>query len=340
VRFGESRRADRTGPAGSAVAASALASLAAAALASLAAAACSRDPVPRGELTPEVSTMLGHLPGDARAIIGINSARARKVPSLGRLLAWLPDAPLDPALAGACALDPDRAVDQVVATIGPAGADGAERLFVAMKGGFTRESIASCLARSDREARPAITLEGAVTAYTAQRAKRYIYWPAGDVAIVSPDAPDSRAALDQLIAGGQAKQDARLMSYVSRVRTGAAFWMAGPMPPRVVQRLAGLGPSAVAIEGFFVSVDGEDGEAEPIRLLVGLRLGGVKHARAAERAFRLQRAELARAIPDERAGAIVNRLEISRSGAEVALRASLTGAESEMLLDVLTPFLP
>ncbi|HKE20050.1 MAG TPA: hypothetical protein VKB80_34485 [Kofleriaceae bacterium] len=324
MRTGDRRRAARV------QAAVALATAAAATGAcAVAWPACGKDDLPEGEITGEVATMLEHLPGDAWAVIGIRAARARAVPALARLLEWMPAPPVDRAIAENCGLDPRRGADLAVATLG--GGPGAERVFVAIRGSFTRDSVATCVNElSDRtgEAIP-ITQEGSLTVYGARHKRSHIYWPTREVAIAAPLADDAPAALAALVEQAGVRTDARLMSYVGRVRTGAAFWMAGPLPAAVQKQLARL-PGAPALQGFFASADGE---GSGVRVILGLRLAGAKQAEAAAVTFRDERAELAASAADPRAAAIVEKVEVTQGGSDIALTASLTPEEAALLID-------
>jgi hypothetical protein len=302
-------------------------------------AGCGQDRAPPGEVTPEVATILGHLPGDAWAVVGINAARVRAIPALAPLLDWLPKPPLDPKIVARCGLDSRQGIDRAIATLGGGGRPDA--IHLALQGSFSRHSIDDCVADLSSESDQPIVArqEGSLTAYTVAGKKSHVYWPVGEVLIVAPDAVDQAAALNLLVGAESVKASSRLMGYVGRVRTGAAFWMAGPLPPEVQKQMAGFGPGVPALQGFFLTVDaageGKDSsQGEAVRALLGLRLAREKEARAAAEAFRDQRGALASAAPDPRAGAIVKKLEVSQSGSEVALRVSLTAAEVELLADL------
>jgi hypothetical protein len=303
--------------------------MAAAALAALGPAAACGDEPSGGEVTPEVATMLEHLPGDAWAVVGIRASRARQVPALSRLLEWLPQEPIGAAIARHCGVGQRSGIDLAIAAIG--GDAAPDRAFVAMRGSFTRDSVATCvtdLADVTGET-IAVTQEGSVTAYSRREDKRHVYWPTREVAIVAPHAGDAPAALDALFKQAGVTTDSELMGYVGRVRTGAAFWMAGPLPPEVQNRLAGLGSGVPALKGFYLTADGE---AAGVRFSLGLRLASEKEAEAAARTFREEKSELARAAPDARA--MVDKIEVAQSGTDLALEAVLTSAETETLIDL------
>jgi hypothetical protein len=107
--------------------------------------------------------------------------------------------------------------------------------------------------------------------------------------------------------------------------------MAGPLPPEL---RTGFGPGLPALEGFAAVVDAE--KADPIRLILRLRLAGEEDAGTAARAFRDQRVELGAALPDPRAAAIAEKLQVSRSGREVILQVSLTSSEADLLVGLLS----
>jgi len=301
--------------------------------AAFAAAGCRDAPVPPGEVTPEVSAILSHLPGDAWAVIGINAARARAVPALSRLLEWLPPAPLAAEIVDGCGLDARRRIDLAVATLGRAASP--EAVFVGATGTFSRDSVATCLADLARTGQPIATAqEGAVTAYGARGDKGHIYWPTAEVAVMSPRAQGAAAALGEIANQGGVMRNEALMSYVSRARTNSALWMAGPLPPAMQERLAGFGPGVPALRGFFMSADGDESGA--VRVLLGLRVAGEKQAKAAAEAFRSQRAALAAQLPgDARAAAIAKRIEVARSGSDVVLQVTLTAPEVDMLVQLI-----
>jgi hypothetical protein len=282
-------------------------------------------------VTAEVATMLEHLPGDAWAVVGIRAARVRAVPALARVLEWMPAPPVERAIAENCGLDPRRGADLAVATL--AGSAGAERVFVAIKGSFTRDSVASCTGALSERTGAAIPVmqDGSLTVYGTRRQKSTIYWPTREVAIAAPLSSDAPAALAALVDQAGVRTNATLMSYVSRVRTGAAFWMAGPLPPEAQKRLARL-PGVPALQGFFASADGE---GKGVRVLLGLRLAGDKEAEAAAQAFRDERGALAAAVSDPRAAAIVKKLEVTQGGSDIALQASLSAAEAALLIDLI-----
>ena len=298
-----------------------------------AAAACGKDSLPAGEVTPEVATMLEHLPGDARAVIGIHAARVRAVPALARLLEWLPEAPVPPVIAQSCGLDPRRGLDLAVAAIGGSGAP--DSVFVAMKGSFRRDTIGSCIIELADRTGDAMTAvqDGSVTVYGARKERGHVYWPTRHIAVVAPQAEKPVEALNQIAGQPGVRTDERLMSYVGRVRTRAAFWMAGPLLPEAQKRMTGFGPGVPALQGYFVTVDG-DGDGRTVRATLGLRLAGEKEAEAAARAFREQRGALAAAAGDPRAAAVVKKLELAQGGSEVVLQVKLDPAETSLLIDM------
>ncbi len=310
----------------------AVGALAAAAIAS-SGAACGKDSLPTGEVTREVATMLEHLPGDAWAVIGIHAARVRAVPALARLLEWLPEAPVPPVIAESCGLDPRRGVDLAVATIGGGGAP--DSVVVAMKGSFRRDTIGTCIIELADRTGDAMTAvqDGSVTVYGARKERGHVYWPTRDIAVVAPQAGKPIEALNAIVGQPGVRTDARLMSYLGRVRTRAAFWMAGPLPPEAQKRMTGFGPGVPALQGFFVTADGEE-DGRAVRVTLGLRLASEKEAEAAARAFREQRAGLAAAARDPRAAAVVNKLELLQGGSEVVLQVSLNAAETSLLIDM------
>ncbi len=293
---------------------------------------CGKDSLPAGEVTPEVATMLEHLPGDAWAVVGIHAARVRAVPALARLLEWLPDAPVPEVIAESCGLDPRRGLDLAVAAIGGGAPDS---VFVAMKGSFRRDAIATCIIEVSDRTRDTLTAvqDGSVTVYGARKQRGHVYWPTREIAVVAPQAVNPAAALNAIAGQPGVRTDERLMSYVGRVRTRAAFWMAGPLSPDAQKRMAGLGPGVPALQGFFVTADGEE-DGRAVRVLLGLRLAGEAQAEAAARTFREQRAALSAASRDPRLVAVLGKLQLTQSGAEVVLQASLDAAETSMLIDL------
>ena len=294
---------------------------------------CGGESLPAGEVTPEVATMLEHLPGDAWAVVGIHAARVRAVPALARLLEWLPDAPVPEAIAESCGLDPRRGLDLAVAAIGGGGAP--DSVFVAMKGSFRRDAIATCIIEvSDRTGDTLTAVQdGSVTVYGARKQRGHVYWPTREIAVVAPQAENPAAALNRIAGQPGVRTDDRLMSYVGRVRTRAAFWMAGPLSPELKKRMAGLGPGVPALQGFFVTADGEE-DGRAVRVLLGLRLAGEAEAAAAARTLREQRAALSAASRDPRLVAVLGKLQLAQGGAEVVLRASLDAAETGALIDM------
>jgi hypothetical protein len=295
--------------------------------------------IPPGRVTPEVEATLAHLPGDAWAVLGIDAARARRIPALGRLLAWLPAPPFDPPVAGGCGLDPAVGVDRAVATLGR-GADPGAGAFIALAGRFTRASVERCIGELARTGRPvSAARHGALTVYRDGGGESYAYWPTGSLVVVAPRAEGGRAALAELAAPGGARRGAglgaALGAYLARVRTDAVFWMAGPLPPAVQERMAE--PGVPALRGFFVSVDA-DRSARGARVLVGLRMAGEDEAADAAAAFRAEKPALARAAGP--AAAIVDRFEVARDGADVAVAASLSAAELDLLVDAIARMAP
>jgi hypothetical protein len=290
-------------------------------------AACGDEP--QAAIGPEVATMLEHLPGDAWAVVGIRASRARQVPALARLLEWLPAQPVGAAVATHCGLGARSGIDLAIAAIGGDAAPGST--FVAMRGSFTRDSVATCVTELTAVTGEAIavTREGSVTAYSGRKEKRHVYWPTPQVAIVAPHAEDAPAALGALFKQAGVTTDSELMSYLGRVRTGAAFWMAGPLPPEVQKRMGGLGPGVPALKGFYLTADGE---GAGVRVSLGLRLASEKEAEVAARTFREQKGELGRAAPDART--VIDKIELARTGTDLALEAVLTAAEAETMIDL------
>jgi hypothetical protein len=305
--------------------------------------ACGKDDaLPAGRITRPVEVILGHLPGDAWAVVGINAARVRQVPPLAKLLEQLPGMP--PEIAGTCGFEKLGGVDFAVATL-VRGAPGRENLFVALQGGFTRQTVERCIANLSATTGKPINVahEESLTVYDIRdgSGKNYVYWPTGDFVILAPQTPTSPAALSRLIGAAGVSSNETLMSYVRRVQTDAAFWMAGPLPPELQKQMAGFGAGVPALQGFTISVDGigegksaHQSATGEVAVLLRLRLGQEQDGVAAARAFRAQKGDLVRAVPDPRVTAIVNKLEVTPSGEEVALRVSLTAAEVDLVFDL------
>ncbi len=72
-----------------------------------------------------------------------------------------------------------------------------------------------------------------------------------------------------------------------------------------------------------------------VRVVLGLRLAGEEEAEAAARTFREQRAAMSAATRDPRVIAVVSKLELAQSGAEVVLQVSLDAGETNMLIDMI-----
>src|SRR6266545_1688481 len=238
-------RPHRTRPAASALARSLV-------TAALAAIACGKEgALPAGRVTRPVEVILGHLPADAWAVVGINAARVRQVPMLKKLLQQLPGMP--PEIAGTCGFEKLGGVDLAVATL-VRDPQGGESLLVALQGGFSRQSVERCIAALAATTDQPINIahEESLTVYDVRKGsgKNYVYWPTGDIVILAPHTPTSSAPLGRLIGAPGVTSNAALMSYVRGVQTDAAFWMAGPLPPDVHKRMAELGAGVPALQGF------------------------------------------------------------------------------------------
>ena len=324
---------------------------------------CDRDPpLPAGKATEDVTAAIAHLPPRAWGLVGVRPARARAVPALAALLARLPALPIEPGMARACGLVPtarDAAIDLAVAALG--AEDPA--LAVALTGSFTRASIASCaVARSTDDEALAATDDGRLTVYGPKRGARrgggagatgptHVYWPTDRILVVAPLGDRAPAALTSLAAAGPAavpadsrqsgsRQAARgptpsgLIDLVARVRTDAAMWAAGRVPPSMEARLRAAGAGVAPVRGFFASLD--PGSAGRVDLVVGLRLASVEDAGATADALAEQREALTAALADPRLRAIAGRVAIARSGADVAGRVSLAPDELAHLIDLVT----
>ena len=306
---------------------------------------CDRDrrSIPDGRMTSDVAAMLAHLPADAWGVVGVRAARARRVPALAPLLARMPALPLDPSIGRACGLDPFAAVDLAVAALG--GGGGEQAVVVALAGTFTRDSIARCIA--DRSAQTGERLsaadDGPLTVYGPGGAARggggagaagraYAYWPAADLVILSPAADGARAALMVLAGAGGAAPIPAPTGCLGRVHTDAALWAAGLVSPAMHRRMAAVGADVPGVRGFFATVDADPSGDGSVSVLVGLRFATDREAAGAADSFRAQRGDLARAMPDPRAGAIVKRLEVARSGPDLAVQASLGPTEVELVV--------
>lgn len=333
-------------------------------------AGCDRDPrLPAGVATQDVGAAITHLPARAWALVGVRPARARAVPALAALLARLPALPIEPGLARTCGLSPtagDAAIDLAVAAIG--GADAGDRaVAVALSGSFTRASIARCaVERTAGDDEPlAATDDGRLTAYAPRPGARrgggaaatgptHAYWPTDRILVVAPLGDRAPAALTALAAVDPTglRPDAResgprqaarggdpappgLADLVSRVRTDAALWAAGRLPPPVEARLRAAGPGVAPVRGFFAWLD--PGGAGRIDLLLGLRLATAEEAEATADALAEQREALTAALADPRLRAIAARVEIVRAGADVAGRASLSPDELAHLVGLVAP---
>jgi hypothetical protein len=290
------------------------------------------DPLAEGKLTADAQAALAHLPLDGWAVLGINTGRARRVFALKDLLDRLPEPPLDPAIAGPCGIDAHAAVELAVASFGGSAGDGA--VFVALRGAFTRESIATCVAGLTGPTGQPMTAaqDGPLTRYGAGSQAAHVYWPTDEVLVLSPSSRGARESLLGL-AGAARADGAALMAALARVRTDAAFWAAGALPPALQARLVQLGPGVPPVRAFFASLDGE--ADRPVRLLAGLRLATDEEAGAMVEAFGRERPALAAALPDPGAADLVRRLEVGRYGADVVLQVSLTAAEIAMLVDMI-----
>ena len=316
-------------------------------------AGCHRDPpFPEGVASQDATAALAHLPPRAWGVVGVRPARARAVPALAALLARLPALPIEPALAGACGLVPtaaDAAIDLAVAALG--GADAGPTV-VALTGSFTRTSIARCaVERSATDDEPlAATDDGRLTSYGPRRGARrgggagatattQAYWPTDHILVVAPLGEGARAALTALAAAGPSSgppaAPSGLADLVARARTDAALWAAGRVPPSVEARLRGAGPAVAPVRGFFASLD-PDG-AGRIDLRIGLRLASAEDAGATADAIAEQRDALTAGLADQRLRAIAARVEVARSGADVAGRVSLAPDELAHMIGLVAP---
>lgn len=302
-------------------------------------AGCDRvPPLPAGKPSDDVTAALAHLPPRAWGVVGVRPARARAVPGLAALLAHLPALPIEPATARACGLTPaaaDAAIELAVAALGGSGA-GDPAIAVALTGSFTRASIARCVVeRAAGDDEPlAATDDGRLTVYgprpgarrgggASATAPTHAYWPTDRVLVLAPLGDGARAALTALAAADPAPSG--LAELVARVRTDAALWAAGRVPPSVEARLRAAGPGVAPVRGFFAWLAGDG--AGRIDLLVGLRLASADDAVATADALAEQRGALTAGLGDERLRAIAGRIEVARSGADVAGRVSLTQDE-------------
>jgi hypothetical protein len=127
-----------------------------------------------------------------------------------------------------------------------------------------------------------------------------------------------------------------LVAMVDRVATGAAIWAAIRLPPSMRAAMASAGPGVAAVRGVFASLDAAaaGAPAGSIDLAIGLRLDSEDAAESFVDAIDQQKEALAAALPDPRAGAIVRRLAVSRTGAELAARATLSPAELDLVIQL------
>jgi hypothetical protein len=175
-----------------------------------------------------------------------------------------------------------------------------------------------------------------------------VYWPTDRILVVAPLGDRAPAALTSLAAAGPtavpadarqsgSRQAARgpasgWIELVARVRTDAAMWAAGRVPPSMEARLRAAGAGVAPVRGFFASLD--PGSAGRVDLLVGIRLASAEDAGATADALAEQREALTAALAEPRLRAIAGRVTIARSGADVAGRVSLAPAELAHLIDL------
>ena len=283
--------------------------------------ACKKEGVPGGQVTPEVATLLGHLPADAALAFGANLAVARTSPLYAGFKPELP--PELAALAERCKLDPFAAIDQLVGTTGD-DLDDRDSVFVAARGSFTKEAVASCVGRLGETA--SISDEGGLTVYQLEGQKIHARWPAADTVIASVTGGTSPESMQKVSGGGPgAAGNQQLMAFVSKVDTSAAFWLAGPFPSSMRSQLVGVPGSP---SGFWLSANPKGDGA---LVLLGLQLDSADVAEATAGQFRDQKKQLEGMMPDPKLAAIVGRVQVMQSGTDLAFKLELGKADIEHL---------
>jgi hypothetical protein len=296
-------------------------------------AGCKKEKVPEGKLTPEVSALLAHLPADATVVAGMNAARARESALYQKLLPRL-TAAAPAALATlkeVCKLDLINDLETVVASVGDDLDDRGQLQFV-VKGTFTKDKVAACVAEMSKGGSPIATGdEDELTWYSDETGKTYVHWPAPDTVVVTGQRDGAAARLAQVIASGGAVKNAALMKLIAKADTSAAFWAAGPLPAQVRQQ---MGDAPVV--GFFLSVvPSGDG----VKALLAVDAGDEDVASSTAAAIREKKDGIKLLLPDPKLSAIVGRMEVLQDGVDVAVRVSLSADEVEHLMG-LTSMLP
>ena len=283
--------------------------------------ACKKEGVPGGQVTPEVATLLGHLPADAALAFGANLAVARTSPLYAGYRPQLP--PELGALAERCGLDPFAAIDQLVGTTGD-DLDDRDSVFVAARGSFSKEKVAACVARLGETA--STRDEGALTVYQLDGHEVHARWPAPDTVIASITGGTSAESMTKVSGDGPgAAGNQQLMGFVSKVDTSAALWLAGPFPSSMRSQLVAVPGSP---SGFWLSANPKGDGAI---VLLGLQLDSADVAEATAGQFRDQKKQLEGMMPDPKLAEIVGRIQVMQSGTDLAFKLELARADIEHL---------
>lgn len=268
----------------------------AAALVSLLGGGCKGEEMPAGKLTPEVSALLAHVPGDSKLVAGIDLALARSS-GLWQQAAVARAVPKLIAVGHQCGTHLITEIDRVVVS-SPDAQPEIKRLHFVIAGRFSA-SGKSC-----------------VNEIAALREANATW--RGGVAVVSP------ASLVPATSAVTASPE--MLARIEKTDTSGVVWIAADT--RGAAKAARM-PIPVELHGIALSVKPKgDGIAATARLEVDSE----ERAKATADLIRDQKETFRKALPDPKLGEILSRVEVAQRGAEIAFEVSVNRAELDHLL--------
>jgi hypothetical protein len=236
-------------------------------------------------------------------------------------------------LKSTCNIDLINDIDSVVIAAGADVQESQTHLAFLVKGNFTKDKVADCVAKAPGGQKITVTEDGKLTTYT-QEGKQPVTlaWVGKDTFLTTPSAMegDKSYLSDLLKQKSTLKDNAAVTDLLNRCDTTASLWGAGLAVGPVAAAATQLPPEAGKLQGVWLTVQLDSG----LQLYLGARLD--KNAK--DLADRTNR-ELEEARKKPQAAEFLKNVDVKADGNDLLVKAALTDEQLQKLFAMLKPFL-
>lgn len=292
----------------------AITTLALSALAFAPTSACKKDKSGGNGVSGGSADMLGSMPKDSAAVIGISWSKARDSALFKKYEEKLMtgDAADEAAeMKEKCGIDMMADLKTIILAPGKSMQDDEKDVTVAVKGNFDKAKVEACITKMGGTVADGV--------YTKDGKPINVYWPSADTIVLSP-----KYSVEQLkaFASASVKDNAELMALIGKVDSGATIWAAGMVPPELGAMTGGM---AKAPTGAYLTLNINSG--------INATLGGVfeseDDAKGAAGAL-----NMVLPMAKQQAAGMLDDISSEQSGKSIILKAKISGEQINKLVSM------